>query len=79
MGKQKFKTKLELIQELGISKSTFYRLLRKKKIRTTPEMLCPQNENELRLALGFPPLSGFESEVGHIGTDWDTLGQHRLE
>jgi len=69
MEKQKFKTKLQFIDELGLSKSAFYRLLKKKKIRTTPEMLCPQEENELRIALGFSPLSGFESNMGQIGMD----------
>jgi hypothetical protein len=76
MEKQKFKTKLEFIQELGLSKSTFYRLAEKKNIRTNPEMLSPQAENDLRIALGFPPLHGFSNQVGQIGTDWDTLG-HR--
>ncbi len=75
MIKIKFKTKLEFIGELGLSKSTFYRLVRKKNILTTPEMLCPQKENELRIALGFPPLSGFESDVVQIGMKWDRLGQ----
>jgi DNA invertase Pin-like site-specific DNA recombinase len=59
MEKQKFKTKLELIEELGISKSTFYRLLEKKKIKTTRQILSPKIENELRIELGFTPLPGF--------------------
>ena len=75
MEKQKFKTKREFIKDLGLSKSAFYRLARKKNILTTPELLTPKTENELRLALDFPPLQGFESQVGHIGSDWDTLGQ----
>lgn len=78
MGKQKFKTKLQLIDELGLSKSAFYRLLKKKNIQTSPEMLCPQRVNELRIALGFPPLSGFDSHVGHIGMERDTLGQQEI-
>jgi len=57
MEKQKFKTKLQLIDELGLSKSAFYRLLEKKNIQTSPEMLSPKTENELRIALGFPPLA----------------------
>ncbi|MDO8336425.1 MAG: hypothetical protein Q7T74_06630, partial [Candidatus Saccharibacteria bacterium] len=60
MKRQKFKTKLELIQELGISKSTFYRMLEKKRIQTTRQMLSPRDENELRVELGFAPLPGFE-------------------
>ncbi|GEM_PF-1839753 len=75
MEKQKFKTKLQLIDELGLSKSAFYRLLEKKNIQTSPEMLSPKTENELRIALGFPPLAGFESQVGHIRMDRDGLGQ----
>ena len=74
MGKQKFKTKREFIQELGLSKSTFYRLAEKKNIQTSPEMLSPQAENELRIALGFPPLRGFSKSAGQIGTHWDGLG-----
>jgi hypothetical protein len=59
MGELKFKTKLELVKELGLSKSTFYRLVKKNNIPTSPELLNPQAENELRVALGFPPLKGF--------------------
>ncbi len=69
MKNQRFKTKLELIEELGISKSAFYRLLEKKNIQTTRQILNPRTENELRVELGFPPLPGFETTVGHIGTD----------
>jgi hypothetical protein len=75
MEKQKFKTKREFIDELGISKSTFYRLVKKKNLKITSEMLSPNAENELRIALGFSPLPGFESEAGHIGNDWDNLGR----
>ncbi len=75
MEKQRFKTKLELIEELGLSKSTFYRLMEKKNIQTSPEMLSPKTENELRIELGFPPLPGFEPKMGQNGTDWDLLGQ----
>jgi hypothetical protein len=71
MEKQRFKTKLELINELGLSKATFYRLLRKKNIQTTREMLCPKTENELRLELGFLPLPGFESSMVQIETNRD--------
>jgi ACT domain-containing protein len=63
MEKQRFKTKSELIEELGLSRSTFYRLLEKKNIQTSRQMLCPKEENELRLELGFPPLPGFESPL----------------
>ena len=76
MGKPRFKTKLEFIQELGISKSTFYRLLDKKNIKTTRQMLSPRVENELRVELGFPPLPGFEHTLGHNGTYWDESGQN---
>jgi hypothetical protein len=60
----KFKTKLELVKELGLSKSTFYRLVEKKNIPKSPKLLTPQAENELRVALGFPPLKGFGDQVG---------------
>jgi hypothetical protein len=76
MVKIKFKTKLEFIGELGLSKSSFYNLIKKKNIRTTPELLTPQKENELRLALGFPPLPGFESHRAQHGVDQDRLEQH---
>ncbi len=75
MENQKFKTKREFAEELGLSKSTFYRMVQKKDIPTTPEMISPKTENELRIALGFPPLPGFDNSMGQIGTDWDTLGQ----
>lgn len=68
MGILRFKSKLELINELGISKATFYRLLKKKNIPTTRHMLTPRTENEIRVALGFLPLSGFESSVRHDET-----------
>lgn len=68
MENQKFKTKRELAEELGLSKSSFYRMIQKKEIATTPEMISPKTENELRVALGFPPLPGFEAPVG---THWD--------
>lgn len=60
MDKKKFKTKLELIEELGISKAAFYRLLKRKNIPTTRQMLSPKTENELRIELGFPPIPDFE-------------------
>lgn len=66
MKKQKFKTKLELIEELGLSKATFYRLLEMKNIQTTRYMLSPKAENELRVKLGFSPLIGFESSMEQI-------------
>jgi len=50
----KFKTTRDLIYELGLSKSTFYRLLRKKQITKSRELLCPKTETEIRKALGFP-------------------------
>ena len=75
MENQKFKTKREFAEELGLSKSTFYRMVQKKDIATTPEMISPKTENELRIALGFPPLPGFDASVGHNRTDWDALGQ----
>lgn len=75
MKTQKFKTKLELFKELGLSKSSFYRLKLKKNIKTTPKLLTPKAENDLRVALDFPPLPDFKPQVGQIGTDWDTLGQ----
>ena len=68
MEKQKFKTKLELIEELGLSKATFYRLLEKNNIRTTRKMLSPRTENELRVGLGFLTLPGFESNMEQIET-----------
>lgn len=74
MENQKFKTKRELAEELGLSKSSFYRLIQKKEISTTPEMISPKTENELRVALGFPPLPGFEANVG---THWD--GANRFQ
>ena len=64
MENQKFKTKLELIQELGISRATFYRLLKKKNIKTSRQVLSPRDENELRIELGFSPLPGFERNMG---------------
>lgn len=39
MNVQKLKTKLEFVKELGISKSSFYRRLKKKQVKTTPELL----------------------------------------
>jgi ACT domain-containing protein len=54
----KFKTKLEFLQELGISRSAFYRRLQKQNIKTSPELLNPKTENEIRVALGFPPIQG---------------------
>lgn len=68
MENQKFKTKLELIQELGISRATFYRMLAKKNIKTNRQILSPKDENELRIELGFSPLPGFESNMGQIET-----------
>ncbi len=79
MEHQKFKTKLELIKALGLSKSAFYRLLAEKKIKTTPNLIDPKTENQLRIALGFSPDPGSEPPVGHIGMDWDTLGQRRKD
>lgn len=62
MEKLKFKTKLELLQELGISRSAFYRRLQKKNIKPTPELMSPKVENEIRIALGFPPLLALEQQ-----------------
>ncbi len=71
-----FKTKCQFMQELGLSKSTFYRLLKKNDIPTTPELLSPHSENELRMRLGFPPIPALNAPdgthwngLGHIGTD----------
>jgi methylphosphotriester-DNA--protein-cysteine methyltransferase len=59
MEEPKFKTKEQFAQELGISKSKLYRLLKKHKILTTGELLNPKVQHELRALLGFPPLLGF--------------------
>ena len=74
MNNPKFKTKREFIEEIGLSKSTFYRLIKKKNIPLTSELLSPKEEQELRNALGFP--SEIKPE-GQIGTDWD--GQVRFQ
>ncbi|HAD13570.1 MAG TPA: hypothetical protein DCF33_14175 [Saprospirales bacterium] len=68
MKKQKFKTKLLLFQELGITKSTFYRLVNQKKLKISRSLITPKEENELRIALGFPPLPKFRSDLGQDGT-----------
>ena len=64
MNHHKFKTKLELMRDLGISKSAFYRRLRKCRIELTPELISPKVENDIRIALGFPPLKGVDVENG---------------
>jgi len=66
-----FKTKRQFISELGLSKSSFYRLLKKHGIATTPKLLSPKAEHALRIRLGFPPLPGFDASDG---THWDGLG-----
>jgi hypothetical protein len=53
MNNPKFKTKREFIEEIGLSKSTFYRLVQKKNIPLNAELLSPKDEQELRTALGF--------------------------
>lgn len=63
MENPKFKTKRELIQELGLSKSTFYRLLQKKNISSSPELLSPRDEQELREALGVVVKGVLKNEV----------------
>jgi predicted DNA-binding transcriptional regulator AlpA len=75
MDKLKFKTKREFIEEIGLSKSTFYRLIQKKNIPLTSELLSPKEEQELRNALGFPQEIKSGGPMGQIGTDWDRLGQ----
>ena len=75
MNNPKFKTKREFIEEIGLSKSTFYRLVQKKNIQLNSELLSPKEEQELRNALGFPSEIKPEGQMGQIGTDWDGLGQ----
>lgn len=53
MKDQKFITKREFIQQLGISKSTFYRLIHIKNIQISPKMLDPKTVKELSAELGF--------------------------
>ena len=66
MDTPKFKTTKVFIYELGLSKSTFYRLLRKKQITKSPELLSPKTEAEIRKALGFPVP---DISVDQSGTD----------
>jgi hypothetical protein len=75
MNNPKFKTKREFIEEIGLSKSTFYRLVQKKNIQLNSELLSPKEEQELRNALGFPSEIKTEEQLGQIWTDWDRLGQ----
>lgn len=57
MKQPQFKTKRQFIHEIGLSKSTFYRLLKKNNIATASESFSPNTENELRIRLVFPPLA----------------------
>jgi predicted DNA-binding transcriptional regulator AlpA len=56
MEPSKFKTKRQFIQDLGLSKSTFYRLLKKKNISTVPDLMSPKVQQELCALLDFLPL-----------------------
>lgn len=47
-----FLTKEELIRELGISKSTFYRWLRALDIKTSGRLLSAKEARQIREALG---------------------------
>jgi hypothetical protein len=60
----KFKTKRQFIEEIGLSKSSFYRLVRKKKVDIYPELLSPAEEAKLRKALGLTPQSPSEQARG---------------
>lgn len=64
MQKPQFKTKRHFIHELGLSKSTFYRLVKKKNIAIVPDLLSPDDQNNIRIQLGFPPLPVSEIKGG---------------
>jgi len=44
-------------------------LLQKRKVQTIGELICQKTENEIRKALGFQPLNGYDDDAGQIETD----------
>lgn len=51
MQNEKYLTKKEIIQEFGLSKATFYRLLRQLGFTCSRKLLSPSDAEELRRAL----------------------------
>lgn len=52
----KAKPTADFYQELGLSKTRFYGLLRKHGIAPPGKQILPNEQNNIRKALGFPPL-----------------------
>lgn len=53
MNSQKFITKGELLRDLGISKATFYRRIKKLGLPVSASLLSPQEVDTIKEALGF--------------------------
>jgi hypothetical protein len=55
MDNKVFITKEQLINEMGLSKSTFYRMVKKKDIELSSGLLSPCEQQELKRQLGCLP------------------------